>query len=152
MQNKQDAEDLAQTIFMKVFQALPSFRRQSKFSTWLYTITVNTCLNYQDKMQRRPWWRRADDIEEMAETYKQDEELLSLLIRSLEQDSLKKAIDHTMAQLNPASREVLQLRFFEELDYNSISHKLSIGLSATKMRLKRARQEFKILFKSRQKD
>ena len=63
IRNEQDAEDLAQTVFMKVFQAIPSFRGEAKFSTWLYTITVNTCLNYQDKMQRRPWWRRADDID-----------------------------------------------------------------------------------------
>ncbi len=147
LKNEEDSRDISQDIFIKVFNGLPSFRSESAFSTWLYAITVNTCLNHKEKMQRRPWWWLAEDIEEVREGHVQEEEFFHLVGKIFEQEDLRKQIDSTLKNLSEQDREILELRFFEELDYKAISRNLGIGLSAVKMRLKRARQEFKHEFK-----
>ena len=56
LKNREDAEDIAKEIFLKVFSKLPTFKGNSSFSTWLYSITVNTCLNVMDQKKRKLKW------------------------------------------------------------------------------------------------
>ena len=62
LHNKQDAEEITQDVFVKVYQSLSSFRGKAAFSTWLYRITVNTCLNYLRKKKRRGFWIGLSDL------------------------------------------------------------------------------------------
>ncbi len=142
LRNRNEAEDVSQDIFLKVFTGLPSFRHDSSFSTWLYAITVNTCMNRIDKMQRRPWWWLSEDPDEIRSDVQQQEAMFYLIGQSVERRELQQRIDSTFAKISPASSEILKLRFLEELDYQTISARLNLGLSAAKMRIKRARQEF----------
>jgi RNA polymerase sigma-70 factor (ECF subfamily) len=151
LKNKSEAEDVSQDIFIKVFKGLPAFRQDAKFSTWLYAITVNTCLNHKEKLQRRPWlWydQEADD----EKYHRPEQDLLYIINRSMEQSDTQKMIEKTLSEMNAQSAEVLRLRFFEELEYLEISKRLGIGLSATKMRLKRARAEFVCKYEANVKD
>lgn len=146
IKNKEEAKDLSQDIFIKVFHGLPTFRNEASFSTWLYSITINTCLNHLDKMQRRPWWWLSEDIDEVRRDEYLDTELLYCIGKELERGELSHKIKLTLDALNGQSRAIIKLRFFEELDYKTIARRLGIGLSAAKMRLKRARQEFKLKY------
>lgn len=142
VKNKHDAEDISQDVFLKVFQNLPAFRQDSSFSTWLYAITVNTCLNHIEKKQRRSVFTAAQSWDHLNESDREDRELFHLVSRRVEQAELRRSIEAVLAKLNAATQEILRLRFFDELDYDSISKKLNISASATKMRIKRAREEF----------
>ncbi len=146
LKNAEEARDLAQDIFVKVFHGLSAFRGEASFSTWLYAVTVNTCLNHLEKMQRRPWWWLAEDLDALEEEQRADADTFLAVGRSLEREELRRMIEQTMQALEDKSREIIRLRHFEELDYETIARRLGIGLSAAKMRLKRAREEFKLQF------
>jgi RNA polymerase sigma-70 factor (ECF subfamily) len=148
LDNIDDAKDMTQEVFIKVFNNLPHFELKSSFSTWLYTITVNTCLNHIDKRKRSPQWWMTEDIDDMEISQRDDESMFMLVADSLEQQELRQQIDHTLEQLDDSVRQILTLRFIDELDYQTIADKLELGLSATKMRLKRARQDFKSTFEN----
>ncbi len=150
LKNREEAFDVLQDVFVKVFNGLPRFKGNSSFSTWLYTITVNTALNHIEKMQRRPWWWISEDIGDVKESQREDESLFRQVDESLEREEMRAAIQNAMNSMSENAREIIHLRYFEELDYKTISDRLGIGLSATKMRLKRAREEFKECFTARE--
>lgn len=60
--NKEDAEEITQDVFVKVYQSLSSFNGKAAFSTWLYRITVNTGLNFLRKKKRKTFWTGLSDI------------------------------------------------------------------------------------------
>ncbi|MEA2030169.1 MAG: sigma-70 family RNA polymerase sigma factor [candidate division Zixibacteria bacterium] len=142
----EDVEDVAQDIFMRVFSGLQDFHLKATFSTWLYAITVNACLSWIDKRKRQPWWWLTVDIDEIYSNTQEEEAVFALVGHSKERKFLRNDINSTLQQLDPSFREVLVLRYMDELDYRSIASSLKIGLSATKMRLKRAREAFKDKF------
>ncbi len=143
LKNAEDAEDVAQEIFIKVFHKLPSFRQDASFSTWLYAVTANTCLSHIDKSKRSPLRWMEDDIDEAQQSSREDESMFVVVGQGAGRSDLSRLIQRTLAGMAESSREILSLRFIEELDYQSIAAKLGIGLSAAKMRLKRAREEFR---------
>ena len=146
LRHPQDAEDVAQEVFLKVYNSLPAFERRSTFKTWLLAISVNAGLTYIERRKRKSWWWLTEDISEIHEAKKADESLFMLVTEGLERADLKRKIDATMAGLSEKSRTILQLRFYEEMDLQQIADTLNLKLSATKMRLKRAREEFVIIF------
>ncbi len=148
LRHPQDAEDITQEIFLKIFDGINNFQFKSSFNTWLTAITKNACLTHIDKRKRSPWWWLTDDISEVQEMVRQDETMFEMVGLGLERQDLQDAIQKTLCQISEASREILILRFWDELDYQAIANKLNIKLSAAKMRLKRARQEFIQTFKN----
>lgn len=144
--NPEDARDLTQDIFIKIYQNIHAFRFESQFSTWVYTVTVNTCLNHREKSQRRPGWWLFVDYDELKDEERLEQELFYLIGQSLEREDLRKQIQKALKRLSPASRQIIELRFMEEMELKEIANHLGIGLSAAKMRLKRARAEFKAEF------
>lgn len=143
LRHPQDAEDVTQEIFLKVYDALPKFEMRASFKTWIYIIAANTCLTYIDRRKRKRWWWLTEDLDEIHKSEKEDKSLFMAVGLGLEREELRDGIDRAMEKLSEAHREVLKLRYYEELDYESIAGKLRIKLSAAKMRLKRAREEFK---------
>ena len=142
LRNRQDAEDVSQDIFIKIFDALPKFEMRSSLNTWITAITINTCLTHIDKRKRKPWWWLTEDIDEIEKSQKEERNLFLMITRSSEQEDIREAIQLTLKKMNAQSNEIIKLRFFEEMDYQSIADRLKIKLSAAKMRLKRAREEF----------
>lgn len=148
LKNHEEARDLSQEVFLRVFNGLPSFRSEASFSTWLYTITVNTSLNHLEKLQRRPWWMIGESIDDLQQTQEEELGIFLLVSQSAEQQDIRQAITLTLDRLNPKEKEVLILRYFDELEYQAIADRFKIGLSAVKMRLKRARQAFKLQYEN----
>lgn len=123
----EDAQDATQAAFVRAFVEIARFRGESSVRTWLYRIAVNESLG----MLRR---RRdtAPLVEESGDTGDSAPAVLERL-----------AVRAAMARLKPEHRAILMLRFGEDLSYQEIAFVLGISLSAVKMRLSRARQEFR---------
>lgn len=130
----QDAEDLTQEVFFKVYRHLSSFEGRSAFKTWLYRIAANTAQNELRRRSRRPQVS-GTAVDELAEVLPSDVSVEAALSARHQQRLLAEA----MAQLRPQEQEILTMKDVEQLPYADIADALNIGLSATKMRVQRAR-------------
>ncbi len=145
----EEAEDLAQETFLKAFRALGSFRKGSKFYTWLFRIAVNAAYSRGRKHVLRqqleglsldaptnPDWRSTPTfrIEQLAAATPEPGE-------RLEQRLLCERVHEGLAQLDSNLRTVVLLRDIEGLDYETISEALSISYAAVRSRLYRGRCE-----------
>lgn len=139
--NNEDAQDLAQEAFVRVYQAIPRFRHDATFSTWLYRIVVNVC---HDELARRR--RRPSTMTELSgddETSTQILDTMSaggetpetLLLRRERQ----RALQHALLQLPEAYRMVVLLHDVQGLAYQEIAEVLHTGVGTVKSRLHRAR-------------
>jgi RNA polymerase sigma-70 factor (ECF subfamily) len=152
LRHPQDAEDAAQEIFLKIFNHIGKFQFNSSLNTWITAITINTCLTVIDKRKRRPWWWLTEDIDEVTDSEQTDVAIFETVAMSIERQEQKVLIEQTLAQLPEQFREVIRLRFMEELDYQTIAKRLNIKLSAAKMRIKRAREAFIAVYTNLKKE
>lgn len=131
----QDAEEITQTVFLKVWKSLPQFRGGSAFSTWLYRLTLNTCTDHYRREKKRRGDLSLDDpdLAPIRDTAPSPEEIV---IRREEQANLRKAL----ADLPEQHRVILILREMDGLDYQEIAQVLDIELGTVKSRLARARR------------
>ncbi len=134
MHNAQDAEDLTQEVFFKVYRSLPKFEGRSSFKTWIYRIAINTSKNELRRRSRRPQVSESD-TDTLAEVLSDDVELEEQWQERREQELLEKAL----ARLRPAESEIIRLKDLEQRPYADIAELLGISLSAAKMRAQRAR-------------
>lgn len=136
-----DAEELVQNTLVRAFFALPKFRGESSFKTWLRTIASREAFNHYRSKGRR----REHTTEEMPETSHHatiDEPELS----DFDQLDERQHIELALAKVPYPYKEILILRYVEELSVDEISTTLELGKSATKMRLMRAREFFKTAY------
>lgn len=135
------AEDAAQEIFIKVYQALGKFKGASSFSTWLYRIAVNHCTD----LIRRKMRQRTESWEALVESKGDKIEALFVapptVQNFMEQSEL---ITELLSHLPEKSRTLLILREMHGLSYQELARALECSLDAVKARLKRARQELEI--------
>jgi len=129
--DRDEAHDAVQDVFERVLNRLGSFRQDSSFSTWLFSVTNNHCIDRIRKRNRRA--RREGDMPlvEVAEVVDDGPDWL--------EEQSPAAIRHILANLNEVDRAVLVLMYMDELSVREIAETLSLKESATKMRLKRAR-------------
>ncbi|HET9999968.1 MAG TPA: sigma-70 family RNA polymerase sigma factor [Ktedonobacteraceae bacterium] len=150
--NKEEAEDITQEVFVKVFNSLKKFEQKSAFSTWLYRIATNSALDTLDKIQRQ----RKTHIAFGTRAKKQDEEHREQFDlpappetapeEQAMQKELRECINRVFKQLGREHARLLILRDFNDLSYDEIAKSLEAGLSAVKMRIHRARLAFQEMF------
>lgn len=134
--NPEDAADVAQEVFIKVWKHLPSFRGESSFSTWLYRLTDNAALD----LIRREKKRRGDsslDDDESALTLPADP--APTPHQAIEQKELHQAVADGLAQLSEEHRQVLVMREINGLSYEEIGSILGLSPGTVKSRIARAR-------------
>ena len=138
--NDDDADDLLQDIFLKVYVNLNDYDQDLKFSSWLYRIAHNEVKSFFRKKRARPALINSEDRELLFENIRDE---TSVGDQSQRANNVV-FIDRAMAELTPAQREALILKFFEEKSYNEISDimKIPMGTVATliargKMKLKK---------------
>lgn len=124
--DRSDAEDAVQETFLRAHAALANYREQAQFREWLFTILVNQCRNAATSRARRQ--------QRFVSAELGDAQRAAVLPPALPDDELAQAI----AQLDPAQREALLLRFGEDMDYDQMSRATGASTSALKMRVKRA--------------
>ncbi len=130
-----DAEEITQTVFLKVWNALPQFRGGASFSTWLYRLTLNACTDHYRREKKRRGDLSLDDpdLAPLRDTAPSPEEIL---LQREEQAILRKAL----AELPEQHRVILILREMDGLDYKEIAQVLEIEMGTVKSRLARARR------------
>ena len=137
--SRDDAEDLAQEVFVKLFFKLETFQGRAKFATWLQRIKVNHCLNFIKA-------RRGHATLELSEGEIAAEPALRVEAaapQALEREQRLERIRTVLDSLPDSLRVPLVLADVDGLSYAEIQQELRLGLSATKMRIARARQEFR---------
>jgi RNA polymerase sigma-70 factor (ECF subfamily) len=140
MKNEADAEDVAQEATVRAFRKLSSFRAESKFSTWLISITLNEART----RLRRQVLVRMESLEQLLD---EDTRLSPALLRdwreipseAIERDEVRKLIQQAVDQLPDMYREVFLLRDVEEFSINEAAEALKISIPSVKVRLHRAR-------------
>ena len=140
-----EAEDLAQNVFVQVFKSADRYRVEAKFSTWLFTIARNLCLNELRRRSRHP----ADSLEAAAETQeehpaRQFEDKASVSAPDhLLREELTSKVQDALASLPENQRTAILLFKEKEMSYEEISKILDCSLSATKSLIHRGRETLK---------
>lgn len=135
-----DAQDIAQEVFVKAYRALPNFRGDSAFYTWLYRIAANTAKNYL-AIKSRKYFESAfniDDVEQTAEehTLRNNETPENLLLR----DEVQETIISTVASLPDELRIAITLREIDGLSYEDIANAMDCPIGTVRSRIFRARE------------
>ena len=138
--NATDADDLAQDVFVKVYFALDRFEGRSAFKTWIRRIKVNHCLNFLRR--KREIAEQFDDSTAEADASSRSQSPLE----RLENTECRRQIQRVLRQMSEALRVPLVLREVDQCSYREIAEYLGLGDSAVKMRVKRAREEFRRRF------
>lgn len=137
VKNRQIAEELAEDIFSKVYEKLPSFKQLSSFSSWLYSVTYHHCIDYlrETKKLHYPNWNRENEIPEIIDDT--DE-----IIQEINYDNLMAILE----LIHPEEKALLLMKYKDELSMKQIGVALRISEDAAKMRLKRARTRVLYLY------
>ncbi len=141
--NEEDSLDLAQEVFVKAYFNLKGFQGKSQFTTWIKRIKVNHCLNHL----RRQKGKTHLDIEDPSLTKEPMLHDTRQTSTTAEDRERREMISQTLDSLSENLRVPLIMRDMDGFSYQEISDKLGVGLSATKMRINRARQEFRTKYK-----
>lgn len=140
IKNEAEAEDVAQEAFLKAFRDLRNFRGESKFSTWLISITLN-------EARRRLRRQNTVRMESLDDPPEEGGKVSPALLRdwreipseALERREVRALLQRAIEELSPIYREVLVLRDIEELSIEETASALAISISSVKVRLHRAR-------------
>jgi RNA polymerase sigma-70 factor (ECF subfamily) len=134
--DRTDAEDLAQETFVAAFKALPRFRAESKFSTWLYRIAANKCKDWL--RAKRPGQGVQDlDVDEMLDDGVAAEERTPE--RLLSQQQVAEQLDRAIQRLPPLYRAAFVLKHVEGLSYEEMQEIVGVNADTLKMRVYKGR-------------
>ena len=136
-----EIEDVTQEAFIKAYRALPSFRGDSAFYTWLYRIGINTAKNYLVAMGRRAPTTTEFDIAD-AETFEDSEQLKDLNTpeNELMSKQIAKTVNQTLQELPDELRTAITLREIEGLSYEDIATIMGCPIGTVRSRIFRARE------------
>ena len=134
-----NAEDLAQEVLVKAFFGLRGFEGRSTFGSWLQRIKINHCLNYLKKQAGRSYVgveeRDVEEFDQLKVHATAEQQAGAISDRQL--------ISQVLDSMSNTLRIPLLLCDMDELSYEEVAQSLRISLSAAKMRIKRAREEFR---------
>lgn len=133
LSNHEDAEDAAQEVFCNVYKSINTFKSESKFSTWLYQITRNHCLNLIGKRDRNGLMS-VEDIDKMGDCPQKF-------------NSVDDCVKSKVAQLEEIHRSVIALVHFDDLSYEEAARVLECPIGTIRARLNRAKEKLKPILK-----
>jgi RNA polymerase sigma-70 factor (ECF subfamily) len=128
-----EAEDLAQEAFVRAWLALPNFRGQSQFRTWLYRIVTNLCYNRLPKLRREMTAMGDDEADDLPD------EALTAPEAGLEADERRAFLQGQIESLPESYKILVTLRYQQELSYEEIASVVSLPLGTVKTGLFRAK-------------
>jgi RNA polymerase sigma-70 factor (ECF subfamily) len=146
----EDARDTAQEALLQVFRNLKHFEGRSKFSTWLYRVVVNTCLDARRRRRRwlenvLPWWsgkHKETDPDAMLDTLPAPEDGMDP-ISNLSVGELKRDVTDALRTLSENQRTVFQLKVFQEMSIPEIAEVTGMAEGTVKSHLFRATQSIR---------
>ncbi len=129
-----EAEDATQDIFVKILLKIGDFTGKSKFSTWLYSITYNYCIDLIRKKKKNP----NVFVEEFGEDEKITEEIEDALLLETKVSRLKVILE----EMSPLDKSVLMMKYQDDMSIRDICEVFDKSESAIKMKIKRAKEKF----------
>ena len=138
VKSREDAEEIAQDVFVKAYRSLADFRGESKFSTWLYTITSTTSITFLRKKKLEVHSLDNEKVFDVADN--KDSGFRANLI---EQKSRVNMVNEAIAMLSPDDAEIITLFYKAEQNLEEISRILGLETNTVKVRLHRARGRLK---------
>ncbi len=145
LRDETEAEDVAQTVFLQVYKSRDRYQRTAKFSTWLFTIARNLCLNEIRRRSRHP----AESLEESHAEHEDqpqrqyEDKKIFLPTETALHRELARKIEEALAELPENQRTAILLCRQDELSYEEIAKVLDCSLSATKSLIHRGRETLK---------
>ena len=131
------AEDLAQEIFLKIFRALDSFDRRANFQTWLVSVSRNLCIDhYRSVRKEREMMDRSVDAGDLAVAGREPDALAAL-----ERSDRRTLLHRALAQLPETLRTAVVMRDIQEQSYRDIAERLALPEGTVKSRINRGRRE-----------
>ncbi|MEO9485276.1 MAG: RNA polymerase sigma factor [Ekhidna sp.] len=141
--DESEAKDLAHDVIVKIYLNLSKYNKKSKFSTWIYAITFNYCVDHQAKRKKQQNLSEALKYEEQqpeSEDDLSDQEIMEINI-----ETLKLLLD----ELSVAEKSILLMKYQDDLSIKEIAGLLNAGESAVKMKLKRTKAKLIKLYEER---
>jgi RNA polymerase sigma factor (sigma-70 family) len=138
LKNEGLANEFTKEIFSKVFESLPSFRNKSSFSSWLYAVTTNHCIDFlrNKKKLHYPKWDRENELPDIIDETSDEMPVFNY-------DDLMKVLE----LIHPEEKALVLMKYQDNLSLKEIGQSLRITEDAAKMRLKRAKARILFLFK-----
>ncbi len=148
VRDQAEIEDIVQETFIKAYRALPNFRGDSAFYTWLYRIGINTAKNYLVSMGRRPTVSTGIEIED-AENFEDGDELRTMDTpeSAMMTKQIAQTVNDTVASLPEELRTAITLREIEGLSYEEIATIMSCPIGTVRSRIFRARETISLKLK-----
>lgn len=142
LKDRSKSEEFAAEILSKVYEKLTSFKGNSSFSTWLYTVTYNYCIDYLriQKKMHYPKWNSEHELPEIVE--EDYEEVSEMTYHQLLE---------ILEVIHPEEKAMILMKYRDDMPIKLIANALRISEGATKMRLKRAKARVLFLYKSKHK-
>ncbi len=143
LKDREEAEEVSQDTFVKIYKSLSKFNGESKFSTWIYKVAFNTCL---DRLKKNKRLQPVVDLDALAE-----QESISFMnvLDSIEQKERKQMIQDCLHSLPGEDGFLLTLYYFEEQSLDEIAKIIGINPNNVKIRLYRSRKKLTCLLKER---
>jgi len=142
------SEDLAQEVFLRVYRAAKRYQPKARFSTWIYRIAVNVCLNETRKLKKRylkqsldRTFAGSDDHNNRLPEYQDETHLAAdeMMVSGQRDEQIKAALQ----MLSEQQRIAVVLRIYDEFSYNEIARQMSVSEGKVKTLIFRGRQQLK---------
>lgn len=140
VKNSQLSKELAEDVFSKTYEKLHTFQHRSSFSSWLYSLTYNHCIDYLrlKKKLHYPEWNKTNELPEIIDESEED----------LDQIDYDKVME-IFELIHPEEKALLLMKYQDSLSIRDIAQSLRVSEDAAKMRLKRARARVLFLYKDK---
>ena len=138
--NTNDASDMTQDIMVKLMSNVNSFNGLSKFSTWLYSITFNYCIDHQRKNKGR-FIESIDNLVDLYDTSSDEKTAIK------EYEQKKKCANKVLSKISMDDQQLLMMKYYNNKSIQDLQELYEVSASAIKMRLKRARNKAMQLLK-----
>jgi RNA polymerase sigma-70 factor (ECF subfamily) len=142
--SKEDAEDILQEVFLKVYKNINGYNSKYKFSSWIYRIAHNQAVSFLRKKKDVEIVQDKDIFDNIPSDVDIEHEFM--------QDLKSTEIENLLSKLDRKYRDVLVLRYFEEMEYNEISEILHIPSGTVASLINRGKEKFKLLIEKHGKD
>ena len=143
LQNREEAEEAAQDAFIKSYRSLGRFKGESKFSTWIYQVTYNNCLDRLRKQKRNRTFVALDEFAEYEVRWLMD------ALDTIEEAERKQMIKNCLNLLAPEENFLLTLYYFNEASIKEISVIMNINVNNVKIKLFRTRKKLAAILKTK---
>jgi RNA polymerase sigma-70 factor (ECF subfamily) len=151
--DRTQAKDLAQEVFIRVWQAAKTYKPEAKFTTWLYRITANLCFNELKSARRRKWFQfhrsNEDNERSIEETFTDDSPTAEDLLLEKERN---RQISDALQSLPDNQRMALVLKRYDDLSYQEIAQIIGCSVAAVESLLVRAKRTLQEKLKNFDRD